>query len=168
MLVSHKNNDYPIKINTSNLLQSGEIDVVNHTTGDRCHLKFAPYSYFSRDVARKVRKADHFYPPIPPFKNHKYFSLHASRWQVWWWTRMERPTTCCRARGTRRWSFPGWCRAVEGERTVPRANRRLFIKPSKPESCGRGTLYRKCSYYSNMAPCTPEKSFILSIAALFF
>lgn len=36
-------------------LQSGEIDVVNHTTGDCCHLKFAPYSYFSRDVARKVR-----------------------------------------------------------------------------------------------------------------
>lgn len=36
--------------------QSGEIDVVNHTTGDRCHLKFAPYSYFSRDVARKVRR----------------------------------------------------------------------------------------------------------------
>ena len=34
--------------------QSGEIDIVNHETGDRCHLKFAPYSYFSRDVARKV------------------------------------------------------------------------------------------------------------------
>ncbi|XP_062373811.1 oxysterol-binding protein 1 isoform X2 [Sardina pilchardus] len=34
--------------------QSGEIDIVNHKTGDRCHLKFAPYSYFSRDVARKV------------------------------------------------------------------------------------------------------------------
>uniref|UniRef100_A0AAR2KLC0 Oxysterol-binding protein n=1 Tax=Pygocentrus nattereri TaxID=42514 RepID=A0AAR2KLC0_PYGNA len=34
--------------------QSGEIDVINHRTGDRCHLKFAPYSYFSRDVARKV------------------------------------------------------------------------------------------------------------------
>ncbi|KAG9335971.1 hypothetical protein JZ751_003370 [Albula glossodonta] len=34
--------------------QSGEIDIVNHNTGDRCHLKFAPYSYFSRDVARKV------------------------------------------------------------------------------------------------------------------
>ncbi|XP_051983567.1 oxysterol-binding protein 1-like isoform X3 [Xyrauchen texanus] len=34
--------------------QSGEIDVVNNKTGDRCHLKFAPYSYFSRDVARKV------------------------------------------------------------------------------------------------------------------
>ncbi|KAL2098025.1 hypothetical protein ACEWY4_007232 [Coilia grayii] len=34
--------------------QSGEIDIINHQTGDRCHLKFAPYSYFSRDVARKV------------------------------------------------------------------------------------------------------------------
>ncbi|XP_064416866.1 oxysterol-binding protein 1 isoform X2 [Latimeria chalumnae] len=34
--------------------QSGEIDIVNHKTGDQCHLKFAPYSYFSRDVARKV------------------------------------------------------------------------------------------------------------------
>ncbi|XP_068176781.1 oxysterol-binding protein 1-like isoform X3 [Antennarius striatus] len=34
--------------------QSGEIDLVNHKTGDRCHLKFAPYSYFSRDVPRKV------------------------------------------------------------------------------------------------------------------
>lgn len=52
--------------------QSGEIDVVNHTTGDRCHLKFAPYSYFSRDVARKVRKhhrvklfASHPVWPIP-------------------------------------------------------------------------------------------------------
>ncbi|XP_069484927.1 oxysterol-binding protein 1 [Ambystoma mexicanum] len=34
--------------------QSGEIDIVNHKTGDKCNLKFAPYSYFSRDVARKV------------------------------------------------------------------------------------------------------------------
>ncbi|XP_061130946.1 oxysterol-binding protein 1-like isoform X1 [Syngnathus typhle] len=34
--------------------QSGEIDVINHKTGDRCHLKFTPYSYFSRDVPRKV------------------------------------------------------------------------------------------------------------------
>uniref|UniRef100_H3A5E1 Oxysterol-binding protein n=1 Tax=Latimeria chalumnae TaxID=7897 RepID=H3A5E1_LATCH len=34
--------------------QSGEIDIVNHKTGDQCHLKFAPYSYFSRDVARKL------------------------------------------------------------------------------------------------------------------
>uniref|UniRef100_UPI00398E5C3A oxysterol-binding protein 1-like n=1 Tax=Pristiophorus japonicus TaxID=55135 RepID=UPI00398E5C3A len=34
--------------------QSGEIDIINKKTGDKCHLKFAPYSYFSRDVARKV------------------------------------------------------------------------------------------------------------------
>lgn len=34
--------------------QSGEVDIVNKNTGDKCHLKFAPYSYFSRDVARKV------------------------------------------------------------------------------------------------------------------
>ncbi|XP_058877866.1 oxysterol-binding protein 1-like isoform X2 [Acipenser ruthenus] len=34
--------------------QSGEIDIINNKTGDKCHLKFAPYSYFSRDVARKV------------------------------------------------------------------------------------------------------------------
>lgn len=30
--------------------------MVNHRTGDRCHLKFAPYSYFSRDIPRKVGK----------------------------------------------------------------------------------------------------------------
>ncbi|KAF3852453.1 hypothetical protein F7725_005808 [Dissostichus mawsoni] len=36
------------------IMPLGEIDVVNHKTGDRCHLKFAPYSYFSRDVPRKV------------------------------------------------------------------------------------------------------------------
>ena len=35
--------------------QSGEIEIVNHKTGDKCNLKFVPYSYFSRDVARKVR-----------------------------------------------------------------------------------------------------------------
>ncbi|XP_054419700.1 oxysterol-binding protein 1 [Pteronotus mesoamericanus] len=34
--------------------QSGEIDIVNHKTGDKCNLKFFPYSYFSRDVPRKV------------------------------------------------------------------------------------------------------------------
>lgn len=34
--------------------QSGEIEIVNHKTGDKCILKFVPYSYFSRDVARKV------------------------------------------------------------------------------------------------------------------
>ncbi|XP_036843696.1 oxysterol-binding protein 2 [Oncorhynchus mykiss] len=38
--------------------KSGDIDVVNQVTGDRCHLKFAPYSYFSRDVARKVMDKD--------------------------------------------------------------------------------------------------------------
>ncbi|NXX85455.1 OSBP1 protein, partial [Urocolius indicus] len=34
--------------------QSGEIEIINHKTGDKCNLKFVPYSYFSRDVARKV------------------------------------------------------------------------------------------------------------------
>uniref|UniRef100_A0A3Q2XTN8 Oxysterol-binding protein n=1 Tax=Hippocampus comes TaxID=109280 RepID=A0A3Q2XTN8_HIPCM len=34
--------------------QSGDIDIVNSTTKDTCHLKFSPYSYFSRDVPRKV------------------------------------------------------------------------------------------------------------------
>ncbi|XP_061465691.1 oxysterol-binding protein 1 isoform X1 [Rhineura floridana] len=34
--------------------QSGEIEILNHKTGEKCILKFVPYSYFSRDVARKV------------------------------------------------------------------------------------------------------------------
>ncbi|XP_017266199.1 oxysterol-binding protein 2 isoform X1 [Kryptolebias marmoratus] len=34
--------------------QSGDIDIVNTTTKDTCHLKFSPYSYFSREVPRKV------------------------------------------------------------------------------------------------------------------
>ncbi|XP_029301264.1 oxysterol-binding protein 2 [Cottoperca gobio] len=34
--------------------QSGDIDIVNNTTKDTCRLKFSPYSYFSRDVPRKV------------------------------------------------------------------------------------------------------------------
>ncbi|XP_029430948.1 oxysterol-binding protein 1 isoform X2 [Rhinatrema bivittatum] len=34
--------------------QSGEIDIMNHKTGEKCNLKFVPYSYFSRDIARKV------------------------------------------------------------------------------------------------------------------
>jgi len=33
----------------------GEMDIKNHTTGDNCHLKFYAYSYFSREVPRKVR-----------------------------------------------------------------------------------------------------------------
>src|SRR6218665_1155686 len=40
----------------------GEMDITNHITGDRCHLKYTPYSYFSRDAPRKVDN-------------------------VWWWTR---------------------------------------------------------------------------------
>lgn len=28
---------------------------MNHKTKDRCQLKFLPYSYFSKEVARKVR-----------------------------------------------------------------------------------------------------------------
>lgn len=32
----------------------GEMDITNHITGDRCHLKYTPYSYFSRDAPRKV------------------------------------------------------------------------------------------------------------------
>lgn len=39
--------------------QSGEIEIVNHKTGDKCILKFVPYSYFSRDVARKVGTWSH-------------------------------------------------------------------------------------------------------------
>ncbi|XP_067933547.1 oxysterol-binding protein 1-like [Watersipora subatra] len=32
----------------------GEMDIINHKTGDKCHLKFSAYSYFSRDIPRKV------------------------------------------------------------------------------------------------------------------
>uniref|UniRef100_A0A672NR63 Oxysterol-binding protein 2-like n=1 Tax=Sinocyclocheilus grahami TaxID=75366 RepID=A0A672NR63_SINGR len=34
--------------------QSGDIIIMNHRNKDKCHLKFSPYSYFSRDVPRKV------------------------------------------------------------------------------------------------------------------
>ncbi|XP_063042380.1 oxysterol-binding protein 2-like [Engraulis encrasicolus] len=34
--------------------QSGDIEIVNRRTKDTCHLKFSPYSYFSRDSPRKV------------------------------------------------------------------------------------------------------------------
>eukprot|EP00058_Branchiostoma_floridae_P014061 XP_002599549.1 hypothetical protein BRAFLDRAFT_77653 [Branchiostoma floridae] len=33
--------------------QSGEMDIVNHKTGDKCHLVYTPYSYFSRETPRK-------------------------------------------------------------------------------------------------------------------
>uniref|UniRef100_A0A1I8H0G0 Oxysterol-binding protein n=1 Tax=Macrostomum lignano TaxID=282301 RepID=A0A1I8H0G0_9PLAT len=32
----------------------GEMDIVNHTTGDVCRLTYKPYSYFSRETPRKV------------------------------------------------------------------------------------------------------------------
>ncbi|KAI1904956.1 hypothetical protein AGOR_G00011010 [Albula goreensis] len=34
--------------------QSGDIEIINHVTKESCQLKFSPYSYFSRDVSRKV------------------------------------------------------------------------------------------------------------------
>ncbi|XP_042523586.1 oxysterol-binding protein 2 isoform X3 [Dipodomys spectabilis] len=34
--------------------QSGDIEIVNHKTKDRCQMKFVPYSYFSKEAARKV------------------------------------------------------------------------------------------------------------------
>ncbi|XP_054936529.1 oxysterol-binding protein 2 isoform X2 [Physeter macrocephalus] len=34
--------------------QTGDVEIVNHKTKDRCQLKFLPYSYFSKEVARKV------------------------------------------------------------------------------------------------------------------
>lgn len=34
--------------------QSGDIEIMNHSTKDSCQLKFSPYSYFSRDIPRKV------------------------------------------------------------------------------------------------------------------
>ncbi|XP_046740221.1 oxysterol-binding protein 1 isoform X2 [Diprion similis] len=35
--------------------QSGDMDIVNHHDGTKCHLKYIPYSYFSRDSQRKVK-----------------------------------------------------------------------------------------------------------------
>jgi len=32
----------------------GDMIITNHTTGDKAHIKFSPYSYFSRDTQRKV------------------------------------------------------------------------------------------------------------------
>ena len=32
----------------------GEMDIVNHTTNDRCHLNYQAYSYFSREPQRKI------------------------------------------------------------------------------------------------------------------
>lgn len=32
----------------------GEMDISNHSNGDKCHLKYSAYSYFSREIPRKV------------------------------------------------------------------------------------------------------------------
>lgn len=32
----------------------GDMDIINHRTNDRCHLKYLAYSYFSREAPRKV------------------------------------------------------------------------------------------------------------------
>ncbi|CAI4231470.1 unnamed protein product [Auanema sp. JU1783] len=32
----------------------GEMDIVNHRTGEKCNLKFIPYSYFSKETPRKI------------------------------------------------------------------------------------------------------------------
>nr|XP_014354312.1 PREDICTED: oxysterol-binding protein 1 [Latimeria chalumnae] len=58
--------------------QSGEIDIVNHKTGDQCHLKFAPYSYFSRDVARKVSVSPCPKPKIPLGTDHAQIPLYTA------------------------------------------------------------------------------------------
>ena len=36
--------------------QHGDMDIVNHKEGVKCHLKYIPYSYFTRDIQRKVRR----------------------------------------------------------------------------------------------------------------
>jgi len=35
--------------------QDGDMEIVNHKDGTKCLLKYIPYSYFTRDVQRKVR-----------------------------------------------------------------------------------------------------------------
>ena len=32
---------------------SGEMEILNHKTGDKCHMKFEPYSYFAA-IEKKV------------------------------------------------------------------------------------------------------------------
>jgi oxysterol-binding protein 1 len=38
----------------------GEMDIVNHKTGDVCHLKYTAYSYFSNEAPRKVSSLQYF------------------------------------------------------------------------------------------------------------
>jgi hypothetical protein len=35
------------------------MDIVNHTTGDICKLKYNAYTYFSRETPRKVSDSNH-------------------------------------------------------------------------------------------------------------
>ena len=35
--------------------QSGDMEIVEHKKGIKCHLKYIPYSYYSRDSQRKVK-----------------------------------------------------------------------------------------------------------------
>ncbi|XP_026284564.1 oxysterol-binding protein 1 isoform X2 [Frankliniella occidentalis] len=35
--------------------QHGDTDIINHKDGIKCHLKYIPYSYFTRDCQRKVK-----------------------------------------------------------------------------------------------------------------
>lgn len=35
--------------------QHGDMDIINHTDGSKCHLSYIPYSYFNRDSQRKVK-----------------------------------------------------------------------------------------------------------------
>ncbi|CAH8856852.1 unnamed protein product [Trichobilharzia szidati] len=36
---------------------SGEMDIINHNTGEKCHLSYKPYSYFSSEKPRRVTGA---------------------------------------------------------------------------------------------------------------
>ncbi|VEL41799.1 unnamed protein product [Protopolystoma xenopodis] len=36
---------------------SGEMDIVNHSTGEKCHLSYKAYSYFSSETPRRVTGA---------------------------------------------------------------------------------------------------------------
>ncbi|CAH8523774.1 unnamed protein product [Schistosoma turkestanicum] len=36
---------------------SGEMDIINHNTGEKCHLSYKPYSYFSNEKPRRVTGA---------------------------------------------------------------------------------------------------------------
>ena len=42
--------------------QHGDMDIVNHKDGVKCHLKYIPYSYFTRDIQRKVSLSASSFP----------------------------------------------------------------------------------------------------------